>query len=241
MMLKSMTRKRLLLCSVSLLFTFTAQASSLEEVEKVIRDSFNEYNSIRSDLRIEASIPMQDIQIPVSGEGKMEYMKGDDGGKFRQAFTLSAPEPIEMEVDMTVISDGRETVIISEMMGIRNVMRQNAELSQGTVPPGGEDLLSALKRETDLLLMDDSEIDGHAVYVIEAKPKVKADTQFSSALIHIDKKLGVTRLITMHEEGKLKSIGNIRFYNIELNPSLSPENFRLDTESPPSPATPSIP
>lgn len=236
-----MIRKCILLWSVSLIIAITAQSSSLEEVEKVIRDSFNEYNSIRSDIRIEASIPMQDIQIPVSGAGKMEYMKDDDGGKFRQAFTLSAPEPIALEVEMTVISDGRETVIISEMMGIRNVMRQNADLSQGTVPPGGEDLLSALKRETDLRLMEDGEIDGHAVYVLEAKPRDNENTQFSRALIHIDKKLGVTRLITMHEEGKLQSIGNIRFYNIELNPSISPENFLLDTESPPSSSVPSIP
>ncbi len=205
-----------------------AIASDLDEVEQLIKDAFDSYESLRANMEIEATIPMQDLQLPVTGNGTMQFLKDEESGKFRQEITLRAPEPITLEIEMTVISDGKETVIINEMMGRRNIMRQDAELSQGTVPPGGDDLLEVLRREADVELLDDGEVDGHAVYVLEARPRSGSHEHFSRARIHIDKELGVMRLIAMYQEGRADTIGTVRFTNIELNPEIDPAIFEYE-------------
>ena len=139
-----------------------------------------------------------------------------------------------MQASFEFLFDGEALYLINEMndqIAIGKVDEPDFEM--GALPPGGKQLLDALRKEMDLGPHPDAEIDGRSVIVIEGRRRSKdfADP-VQRALFYIDKDNGIQRRAEFFTaDGTLNT--RINYEDFKLNMPISEQRFVYDGPLPP--------
>lgn len=203
----------------------SASAETLESVEKVLTDKFQEYNALSAKLKMTMQMAPG---MSGTATGTMEFLKHDGKEKARS----------EMEMKMDVggqsmtsrvlnVFDGENAYSINEMMGHKQVMRTDP--SQMTGRAGGAAFFADLKRAHSVKLLPDEQVNGAAAYVIEATPK-KPDPQGPSRFkYYFDKDKGLLiKMVGFNPSGQ--EAMNMTVSDVKVNPKLDPARFTYKPE-----------
>ncbi len=188
-----MNSARPVLLTVLLLVTvgaFPVQAESLRNVEEKIGKAWEQQTTIRAKIRISARIQAGSNALQVTGEGTLEVLRDDGLEQWRQSLTMTIPDPVGTESRHDAIYDGKSLYLINEMMGRREARVAPPDIGRGIAPPGGEPLLSVLKKNLKLKFLREDSVEDRPVYVIEGTPR-GANLQFTRGIFYIDQATGL--------------------------------------------------
>lgn len=208
---------------------------SLEEVEGKIAHAWDQVKSLSGLVSVEATLPIGETRIAVSGDGALDYLKSGDKAMYRQDLTAKTAEPLSLDAKVSTLFDGSDFYLSTKLMGIEESAKTSPDLARGAVPPGGGMLLDALKTQLDLKLLPDATLDESPVFVLEGTPKA-GDLPFTKAVISIDKGTGVLRKLELYESASVVA-ATVKVTGIKLNPPLSAANFIYTPPQKPEPAT----
>jgi outer membrane lipoprotein-sorting protein len=141
---------------------------------------------------------------------------------------------MRMRASFEFLFDGQFLYLVNEMMDQVTIAKTDApDFEKGALPPGGKQLLDALRTEMDLGPHPDAEIDGRSMIVIEGRRRARdlADP-VQRALFYIDKDNGIQRRAEFFTaDGTLNT--RINYENFKLNLPLSEQRFVYDGPEPP--------
>ena len=130
--------------------------------------------------------------------------------------TTVAGNTTKLESTMTMISDGTYAYTVSENAGMKTAYKTNVEDSS-------TDPFKAWRATSELKVLPDSSVDGHAVWVIEATPKGGPGMQ-GKTVMSFHKETGqMIKMIAYTPDGK--PMTTTTYSDIKINPKISPDRF----------------
>lgn len=230
-----MNRTRPLLLGLLTLFAAHAEAQeSLRAVERKIQGAWEAVSTLVATVKMETLMPAGAKEVMATGEGRLEYMKAEPRAKYRQRMDLEVPAPLSLKASFEFLFDGEFLYLINEIMDQKTIAKSDApDFENGALPPGGKELLDALRAKLDLSLQPESEVGGHKTYVIEGKRhKADAADPVQRALFYIDKENGIQRRAEFFTaDGKLNT--SISYEDFRLNIPVDQSRFIYDGPQPP--------
>lgn len=122
----------------------------------------------------------------------------------------------KQESTTLMISDGEFTYSLSDMAGTKKAYKTKAADSD-------TDPLELLSKTNELKVLPDASVDGHAVWVIEAKPKSETPTQ-GKTIMSFHKESGqMIKMVAYALDGK--PMTTTTSSDIKVNPKLSADRF----------------
>jgi outer membrane lipoprotein-sorting protein len=214
-----------------------APAADLAEVEAQALAAWEGINAFTSGVELEATLPMNTLELEVSGKGKMLYQRLEGAEKYRQNLTLTLPDTVSMESKVDILYDGNTLYLTNEMLGNRETVTSEVNFKNGAIPPGGEQLFALLHANFNTEVLADGEVDGAAAWVLEGTLKDDAaieDMPFQKIVLHLDQASGMVRRTEL-VKGDGSTGATIRYTDVQLNPDVDPQLFDF---TPPKPAEP---
>jgi hypothetical protein len=230
--------RRSIALSLAVAFCLGCAAASAQEtldsVDAAVRAAWDKLTSLSSKVALDASLPVGANRIPMKAEGKMDYLKTADKTLYRQEVKLNVNGPSPMEADVVMLFDGADLYVTSSMNQGGKPDKQEPALERGTTPPGGGPLLDIMKRDLNLTLLPDAELDGTPVYVIEGTPKDPASKPGVAKMVfYFDKATGLQRKVEIYESKNVIA-ATLTYSDVQVNPEISEDVFK-------SPSSGSVP
>ncbi len=223
------------------LLTVTALACSAARAEEQTLDSITDHiatawekvKSYSADMTMDATVPMGPVSVSSKGTGTVEFMLIDDKPKFRMEMQN------KLGGNMPLMGGGMEQHIISvyngdmiygemEAMGMKKYTKAKPKADDTQSPVGGKSLIEKMRKQGEVKLLPDEQVNGLDTYVLEVKPNnagqqegpVKAELM----RFYIAKDSGIqVRTVAMNAEGS--PVLTIDYANLKVNPEIDPKRF----------------
>jgi outer membrane lipoprotein-sorting protein len=158
-----------LVCALTL--GVPAFADDIDAATAQITEAWEKHGSMSAALTVEAGPPTGVVRIGMRGEGTVQALRGDDGEKYKSIVRINFSEPMNATMQVEALFDGESIQLTNDSLGRRESRKAEPGVYQGAVPPGGALLVDALKKDADLRLGTDSQLDGVDAFVIEGRAK----------------------------------------------------------------------
>ncbi len=224
----------ILIAAVCLTGLPAVAADSLDDIQKKVEEAWAKHTSMTGTIAVTATVPLGQAKLPVTAVGPVEYLKKDGQVMYREQLTATV-QAMSMEAKVDVVFDGTDLCLTTEFMGKKNQTTSKPALSKGAVPPGGGSLIGTLKQELELTPLEDGEVDGKPVYVIQGTPKAGLDVPFEKVHISLEKETGALLKGDVFESGTV-SMATISLSNIKWDEDLNPALFVCTPPAPDPPA-----
>jgi len=219
---------RLIIALVAAAFTAgQVRGDTLEEVEKKISELQGKIRSCTSKMSMVTNMEQGEMKMKQEASGIFEYMKRDDKTYSRMEMDMKM-EMGEMKMDGKTLSvtDGKYTWVLNEMMGQKNVIKTKADASNDVV---GSNVLENLKKDYDLTLADDAEVDGEKTWTVMAKPKTPVNAPGAPATMRYNfrKSDGFpVKMVGIDSGGK--EVTTITWTEIKPNVDIEASRFKFE-------------
>ena len=122
----------------------------------------------------------------------------------------------KQESAMLMINDGSYTYTVSEMGGTKSAFKNKVEKSD-------VDPFKAWRENAELKVLADASLDGHAVWVIEATPKLAQATQGKTVIYYHKESGQMIKMVVYTPDGK--PMTTTTYSDIKVNEKISPDRF----------------
>jgi hypothetical protein len=202
---------------------------SLEQAEQTIQRAWENQKALTAKATLTAKIPIGTNRLSLSGEGTLAVLRSGGTEKFRQKMkVVSDANPSPLEASLDVVFDGTTLHLISTAKGATQATTAQPDLRRGVAPPGGKMLLDVLHENLDIRVKAESELDGHAVFVLEGTPKVSVtDLPFGRLIAHVDKETGLLLKMDLYEVGGIEPTATLRYTDVNTKAEVNAEDFAL--------------
>jgi len=204
----------------------TAQ-ETLESVEKHILQMIG--NDTTMSARVVSTIEesSDDFSITTTKRGSYEYMKTGQAIRFRRESLVTGVESVagektKFEQTELIICDGQNIYTLMDNMGHKSAVRVKADRTR----TGGIDkaLFARWHRAYNMVLLTDGEVDEHATYVIEAKPK-KTDSVLPARTLYFFRKDNGVMVKRVQENSDGKIVESTTYSDVRINEKIDPQRF----------------
>ncbi len=202
---------------------------SADDIEKILIKRWNQISSLTADLTVEADYAFSPNSpaAHVTGKGIAEYLKKDGLDRSRIEFGIDLTETIQL-ARFIGIYDGKDAYITREFLG--KLESEKIDQSKiGVVPPGGQALFNALRKDFELTALSPEKIDGKDAFVLEAKAKRPlGDFQIGKMRFFFLQQSGVVARVDVCNTQNVP-LGTIRTSNVRINPPISEDRFKYNS------------
>lgn len=199
-----------LLCVLPAVFAATAQAETIEDVQKAIADKAAACKSISCKTHSDIDTTTGEMKYVAVSDMTFEAMrKGDkwlyrSEGKTKSTTTMSGQET-KQDMTMLMVQDGQFSWILTDM-GTQKTCMKNVANNDMTVLVDKK-TWEQLNKDFNFKLIGDESQDGKACWAVEATPKDASKVgNLSKTMTWYDKSTGVAlKSIAKDDKGKVMS------------------------------------
>ena len=201
--------------------TACVAGESFEEVSKKIAAASEKVQSFSAKSKTITEMKQEGFSMTSTTEGTTEMLRKGDVFLSRME-TKSVTENVvagttsKQESTMLMINDGAYTYTVSEMGGTKSAFRTKVEKSDA-------DPFKAWRETAELKVLPDESVDGHAVWVIEATPKVAQAAQGKTVIYYHKESGQMIKMVVHTPDGK--PMTTTTYSDIKVNEKISPDRF----------------
>lgn len=231
-----MNRYILLMTIATLCTTLAAGAETrtLSEIEEELVPRWDKTNTYTAKVEMKGETAQGLNTVKMEGKGDLEGMKKNG----KMLYRLELDQTIlmgdsEMPNKMLVVFTGDQMFTETSMMGQTMVFKAKPEQQAQSVPGGGRESFKQLRANYDITVLPDEKINDEPVYVLEMRPKEKAQQkpqspaasqQFEKSVLYIAQKTGFPLKMLMFGEDETP-IMSLVYKDYKLDPELDPARF----------------
>jgi outer membrane lipoprotein-sorting protein len=205
---------------------FAAAAEDLADVEKKIIAKWDTVKAFTGKMKMTGKVPME-----TSMDGDVEFVRAGEKQRVRMdmTMTMTMPGQGEMKTKVLMVSDGEIVTSLIDAMGRKMATKTRADSPQQQMNMdfGGKAMFDQMRKQYDLTLAKDAEIDGETCWSIEGTLKEPQPNMPVKYVSHFRQKDGMF----VKQEGfdkDEKSIQVITVTDIKLNPKIDAKRFELE-------------
>ncbi len=218
---------------LTLIASVSANAETIENVERLIEEKWAGITSFRADMSMNVKVPLGPIEVPSNAEGTIELMTAENGRKYRLDIKNHLAKSFLLKDGLTqellTVFDGEFEYTEMTVFGRKQVSKRVPDESDTNRPMGGSAVFERLRNQGDVALAGETTIDGTPVWIIDVtangKPvDVQGPIDPERIRVFIAQDSGLQIKLLMFDK-KDKELLRMRYSNVQLNPDLDDTRF----------------
>ncbi|MBI2425042.1 MAG: hypothetical protein HYV27_19610 [Candidatus Hydrogenedentes bacterium] len=201
-------------------------SGDVDKVEAQVRAAWGQITSLSATLEMESVMVVQNENLVIEGDGKLQYKRIEAGERFHQAMTATLPPPIELKAEFETVFNGEFVFNTRRFQNQVETTKEKPNLQSGALPPGGGWLFATLKETLNLKRLPDETMEDVRVFVLEGAPKEGVDSAFKKVRVRIDKDLGIQRQLELFDADGLALV-NLRYLDVKLGVAVEDSLFEV--------------
>jgi outer membrane lipoprotein-sorting protein len=210
----------------ALVIAAPALAQSLDDVEKKIVEAADKVKSFTADMTMESEMQQGGRTMAHRGKGTIEVVRRGDKmlSRMEQKITMdTGAGGQKMEVSTLTVIDEEYMYMLTEQFGQKMAMKRKPD--PGQMRFAGKSMFEELRKEHDLKLLPEAQVEGRDAYVIEATPKNQTGP-VAKQVSYFDKQTGlVLKMAALDAAGK--AMHTTTFSNYKTNVEIDPDHFKF--------------
>lgn len=204
----------------------TAPGDELEAVEQKILEAWNKQRSVFSRIEMEGTVGDGRHGGTSIGEGTCELMRKGDKTLTRVTMKTTVTMEIgdkerKMEQESTLIVDGAHAYTLATAMGHTTAMKLDIDPRMSGDPKA---MLDYLRKDHELKLLPEQDVDGATAYVIEAIAREGTNNPLPRMRLFFDQNTGFMVRSTSHDaNGRRRQM--MRYKNVQYDIKIDPDRF----------------
>lgn len=231
-----MTNKKGILVLASSLLAFGPlprlfAEETIEAIETQSIAACEQHNSISAKMRLSTEMVMGAALVHSESNGSYEHMRNGDQVVFRvemKNVVTSKVQGQERKVEQTVltVSDGQSSYTLTTQPGQKPTATKGAPKSGQTVL-ADRNFFASLKRQYNIRVLPDEEVEGKPAWALEATPKQQIPNQPAKSIYYVHKDSGIRVKNTSHDKDG-RRIQLTALTEIKLDAPIDPRRFMID-------------
>lgn len=219
---------------ITLMWTFappttTQSHEALDNAEKKILAALHKHKSYSGTITLKVDLSGTVLWDRGDGKGTVQYLIQGEKVLSRvdiiqDSISTVGPSEIKTHEEHTLYGDGKIVYDIGESNGQKMAFKMKADPVQSALPSKG--FFEVLRKDFNSKLLPDEKIDGHDVWVIEARPNDSGRTPASRTVSYIRKDIAVI-VKTVSYSKTNQPFQTTTITEIKVNPKLDPERFNF--------------
>lgn len=219
---------------IAMILSRTALATTLEDVEKLVEAKWQGVTAFRADMSLEMKVPLGIVEVPSTAEGTIELLIEGESRMYRIDITNHLAKSVLLRDGLTqnvlTVFDGELEYTELTVFGRKQVNKRVPDASDTKRPMGGRAVFDRLRKQGNVTLSGETEIDGKPVWIIDVTGNgepvdVQGPIDPDRIRVFIAQDTGLQVRVVMYDE-KDREMLRMRYSNVELNPKLNAERFR---------------
>lgn len=204
---------------------------TVESIERQAIAACENHKTLSAKMRLTADLTMGAAEIRTESNGTYEHQRQGENVVFRAELknvVTSKARGQERKVEQTVvtISDGEASYTLTIQPGIKPTATKGAPKPGQTVL-ADRHFFNSLKKQYDIRVLPDDEVEGKPAWALEATPRQPAPNQPAKSIYYIHKDSGIRVKNTGHDKTG-RRIQLTALTDLKLDAPIDSKRFMLD-------------
>jgi outer membrane lipoprotein-sorting protein len=224
---------RTLLAAIALVFVTSVSAAvaddKLDALEKEIAAKWEKVESMTAKMDMTMQMDQGAMKMHNTMKATVEFLRKGERmlsrieGEMEMTMDMGGQKNT-MKTPMLMVSDGEFTHMLAEQMGQKMCVKDKADENSLT----GAEMFNSLRKQYDLTMVDDEEVDGDKCWVVHAKPKQAGQPGQPVKVAFYFRKKDAATVQMLGYDASDKKVMTTTYSDIKFNEKLDPKRFEFE-------------